>query len=426
MEYNGELIVKLLTAKNEHKAIRILEEMDEIRDPSFASALFFAYEQFKDTSCSHYFLSSLQKYSSPQVKTKLTEIAINPTTKTSDLFWLIDFFIETSFFNENITNRVIQYLKDDNESGNLFYFDLSSAVKYFNSAGILEKNSKLILNISCNNDLEKDTRRTAFEALIKMNPEKTLQYFYENYKILASSNGEHIFAEVLSGWKGEIVSKLEAKILEEGNDRAKEIIENRKIEKTKKEEAIKKNEVESTAVLYSNSDIVTEIYQIRKSINLNSLADPDFSFSIFPDSGLLLEQVKSAQTRTDLDSFCLTLRSYITLFDEKNISNHGLDYNECSRIIPNTTPEGMKTPINQFQLCLASKSKDTGDRLFGLRDLILITNKIAHPTDQVGLVDALSRLGLIRYYKEEDWSTLHRKILEAYKDSLVKIKEVII
>ena len=55
--------------------------MNDIKDPSFISPLFVAYERFKDTQFSHYFLSSLLGYSSPQVKLKLKEIATDLTPK---------------------------------------------------------------------------------------------------------------------------------------------------------------------------------------------------------------------------------------------------------------------------------------------------------------------------------------------------------
>ena len=120
----------------------------------------------------------------------------------------------------------------------------------------------------------------------------------------------------------------------------------------------------------------------------------------------------------------MELRSFIVLFN-KNINEHGLNYEESSKIIKETTEENMKAPTNQFQLFLSIKNRKIEDRLFGIKDLMLIVNKLAHPTDQEGLVDALQRLDLIDLYKNKDWPNLHRKILEKFKDSLNKIKKSI-
>ena len=169
------------------------------------------------------------------------------------MIWLIDFLVKISFFDEIITSKILKYAEEENESGNLFYFELAPVINYLNSAGILEKHLDLIYKIVYNKDLEKDTRTTALKALIKVNPTKVLQHFYDHYEALIPAKGEHIFAEVLGGWKGGVVDKLEVKILKEGSDRAKEIIQNRINEKNKKEEEKIKNKVESTAILYPNS-----------------------------------------------------------------------------------------------------------------------------------------------------------------------------
>jgi len=416
-EHNGNLIAALYAANNTREARVVLEEMDEIKDPSFIAAMMVAYEKFKDTSISHYFISSLKVYSTPQVKDFLIKIALDPKSSNSNFVWTIEFLTEIKFRDDYVILRLLSYLTSESDYSG---WEVTSMAEYLNFAGVLEANINIFLKIIEDVSVERDAKRSAVKVLLKANAAKFFQHFIDNFDELKKTQTDNIIAEVLTVWNGTIVTALEEKILKEGNDRAKDFIKAKREAKEKQLNNDAKKKAESITSEYSNADIMSDIYELRKTINILSLSDVGFGFPLFPDSDSLVQQIKSANSEADLINNAIVLRSTIQLFNE-DIKNHGIDFENSSKLIPNTTEQEMNSSLNRFKLFMISRNKPITDDLFGLRKLNFLPNKIAHPDDQKGFVDALTKNGLLELYKSADWKGIHRRLLQQYKDALESI-----
>ena len=417
-EYNGNLIARLYATTDSHSTTKVLEEMDEIIDPSFIAPTIVAFERFKDSSISHYFLSSLEKYSSPQVRNFFIGVATDPATSESNFIWSLNFLSKIEYKDDAITQRVEGFL-DNND---LAPYELSAIIEYLKLSEKLEENKDIILRIIKDESFEKDTRKLAIRTLLKLNASDHLQIFVDDFNELRDTNSDHIIAEVLTTWKGSLVLKLEDKILKNGNERAKEIINDKR---RKKVAAAKKEEIkkaESTIVEYPNVDVIDQIYELRKAINTLSLSDSKLNSILFKEWEILIKQTRSANSDAELSAFAIDLRAFLQSFDEI-IKNHDFSYEDASKIISNVSEIEMKSPLNQFHLFMKSKGLFVAEDLFGLRKLNLLTNKIAHPDDQEGLIMALTVNNLLKLYREKNWQALHRTLLESYKDSLINIEK---
>ena len=417
-EHNGNLIARLYAATERDSAIRVLEEMDEIKDPSFIAPILVAFERFKDSSISHYFLSSLKKYSSPQVKKLFIKIVTDTTTSNTNFVWALDSLPEIEYEDDTVTQRTESYLHGDDFAPH----ELLAIVEYLKFAKRLEENSDPLLRIIKKESFKKDTRKLAIRILLELNASVYLQHFLDDFNELRDTNSDYILAEVLISWKGSLVTKLEDEILKNGNDRSKEIINDKR---QKKAAVAKKEEIqkaESTVIEYPNSDVIARIFELRSRINILTLSDDDFKSSLFKELTILIKQTRPANSDTELSAFALDLRAFLQSFS-KNTKNHGISYEAASKIIPNTSEPDMLSPLNQFHLFMVSKGRSIAGNLFGLRELNLLTNKIAHPEDQEGLIKALTTNNLLRLYQEENWQALHRSLLESYMDSLISIEK---
>ncbi|MBY0539502.1 hypothetical protein K2P56_03670 [Patescibacteria group bacterium] len=413
-EHNGNLIVDLLAAEDSREVVRVLNEMDEIKDPSFTGAIMKTYYRFTDSTIPHYFISSLKKYSSPQVKKFLTDVASDPKSPEAAFIWSLDYLADINFLDDRVISRIKEILSSDDD---FLPFDISQMAKFLKFAGALQGVDAQFLTIVKKQKLQKDTRETAIRALLELDPTKYLQWFIDNFQSLVDSKSDNVIAEVLTTWNGSLVTKLEEMILEDGNDRAKELVtaKHDRIKKDLKKESEKK--AESTATTFSNADVIDEIYRLKRTINLHTLSDSGFGFQLLPDSDLLASQMRNANSEAELIKSAIDLRATSMLFHE-SIENHGIDFETAKQHIPNTNEEEMKAPLNKFYLFLISRSKDVPDDLFGLRRLNLVPNKSAHPDDQEGMVKALTKLDLLEFYKNGDWLKIQRALLELYRDSL--------
>ncbi|MFZ2150288.1 MAG: hypothetical protein WAV15_03975 [Minisyncoccia bacterium] len=419
-DYNSKLIASLYEETEEEKASEIADEMLEIGDAIFIQPLYSAYKKFFQTSMSHYFVQDISNFKNPEATEILKSIAREG--KESGFSYCLSHFIKIELYELWLIEKTYSLVFSEIGSKYPNVYSLETYLEYLRKA-----KSQLPLTDMLRVYFEDSTKRIDLKTvilkfLLKENPADNLTYYLENFEKIKGDKSEIILAKEIVGWKGSIIKALKEKIMKIGSPYAKEIIEDEIKKEKKEQEQEQEKKVESNTMVYSNADIVSEIYDLRNLINVLSLDNKDFAFALFPDSEILFSQIKTAQTKADLDSYCIELRSFLTLFN-KNINNHGLDYVAASKLIANTTEDQMRTPLNQLELYMTTKNKTISEKLFGLRNLIFIVNKFAHPDDQEGLVDSLQKIGLIDFYKNNDWSGLHRKILEVYRDSLVKIRE---
>ena len=423
-EHNGNLIAALYAANDEDAALRVLEEMDEILDPSFIGALFAAFKRFKNSTISHYFLSSLQLYSSPQVKSGLIEIALDGATKKTDKIWVLSFLADNSYLDRRLVEVAISYWAEKLKSGEIYTYQLTSVINYLKFAKETDLLAGLLFDTLYSEKLAKDVRKLALDTLLRLDPNKYLQYFLEHYKDIQRSKCEHIFAEVLVLWNGEIVTKIEELILQDGNERAKEIIRKRRDSDKKKIEEKEVKNAQLVVTQFPNSDLVTEIYDVRKSVNIASLSNQKIKAELLSECDILVGQTRGSSNETELMKSLVDLRALIQAFNPET-KNHGYTYDVARTKIPNTTEEAMKSPLNQFYLFLVSRGITVPEDLFGLRAVAVVVNKPAHPTDREGLVKGLSTLGMTELYKKQEWNKMHRLFLEKYLSALREIHKAL-
>ncbi len=413
-EYNSKLVSQLYKESDDEKAIQILDEMDEIKDPIFIYPILDAYKKFNNTACSHYFLSSLLLYSSPDIFRILKEIALNSDTRISDIIWLLDYFSNVKFFDEKINERIKEYFSTKQIS--ISEMDLDFILRYSLQANFLEFFETDLEYFFISDKTTTNQKRISLRYLLKIDPKKYLNYYLTNYSDIKDTQSEIVFAKTILTWKGSLIDKIKEAIVKQGSRRANEIISAaQEMANTK----IKESE-QSVVVAYSNADVVSDISKLRKNINTLTQSNENFGFPLFIESELISEQSLPAKDRSTLLSYCSELRSLIQFFNLKDV-NTGIDYMSAKEIISDLREDDLNKPFNKFVLYLYSKGKTIDKDLFGLRSLNRLLNKFSHLESTDQLIEELKNNNLINYYINDEWQRLHRGILELYRDALFKI-----
>jgi len=241
-----------------------------------------------------------------------------------------------------------------------------------------------------------------------------LQYYYENYNLIKNKSSEIVFAKEIIGWSKGILPEIRKKILTEGSERAREIVE----EKIKKEEEKKEDqkiEIEKkTEYKFKNIDIINEIISTRERVNILSIEQ--VGFQIFNPTELIIKQSTPAETEKELIGYCTYLREVITSINEK-VSEHGYSEEDAQKVIPGLAFNGS---LNNLHLYLVSKGYNVNIDFYGFRKLNKIVSKLVHSgDDKSSLLEVLNETGLNSLYTNEMWQDLHKKILEIYQESLI-------
>lgn len=421
VRYNSELIDSLYQAMNAEKASDIADEMKEIGDPIFISPIFAAYKKFRLDSRSHYFLVDLIGFKQPEAIEILKKLATETISGSADISYLIDFCIENNHFPNEFTRQV--------EAG--FYgdlglemdsYNLTPYLQYFLATKKFSEMEEVVISIFEGEEFKLGARATALSYLVKYDTTKYLQHYYENYEKIKGGKAEIIFAKELNGWKNGIVPKFNEKIIKEGSERAREIIEE-KLKKDKvseeKKEAEKEKNIERK---FSNAEIIMEIASIREKINILTAGDVRFGFPLLVPTELLPKQSAVVEDEHKLIGYAIELRTIVQGINE-NVAQHGFTPEEAEKHIQGIAKEGS---INNLQLFLISRGVSVDVRLFSIRDINMTLAKLAHPTgEKKELVEQLQTVGLYDLYRGEDWNSLHKKLLIMYKDSLFSLYEAI-
>lgn len=229
-----------------------------------------------------------------------------------------------------------------------------------------------------------------------------------------------IFVEEISMWKNGIIPLLHKKILENGSERAKEILIEKRKQREVREQSNTEKEQESIKREYSTADVISGIAALRSKVNKISVADKRFGFAILASSEEIYQQNKPAQSKEAFVGYCMVLRSLIQNFSDE-IKERVISEEEMKKLLPRTeNPEGS---INKFHFLLLEKGLAITDSIFGLRNINRIVSKLAHPDGGLSseLIELLTEEGLLDWYKKDAWSILHREILLKYKNVLEKL-----
>jgi len=421
--YNSELIFRLYNETNPRKARAIVEEMVEINDQIFVFPILAVFAKFKDSFYSHYFLSYLMSFNTPETIDNIKKIITEVELKNSWMSYLIDFCIDNEFFPEGFTRQVEHELNEDVRS-NPDGYDLTPYFKYFIAIKQFDKIEGLVIAILEDNDMDITAREAALRYLLKFDAKKYFQYYYDNYQKIQGKQTEIILVReiIKRGWKGTIVERTKELIASNGSERAKEIIQ----EKEKKDIEAEKNqsikEEELVNKNYANAEIISDISVIMDKISALTAGDSRFNFSLLESSGLLPKQLTPASDSVQLSGFCIDLRSIIQKFNKK-VSEHGITEDKAKELFPNIETTGS---INNCQLFLASVGIGVDDDFFGLRRMNKLIAALAHPDEnREELVKQLRLSNLFDLYQEENWGLLHKRLLETYKDFLLLLQEAI-
>lgn len=421
-EYNGNLIAELFDAQNGDQAVKVLDEMDEILDLSFVAAIIAAFKKYRKTSKSHYFLSSLSQYRSSQAVDFLNALAMSPDSSEREFMWSLESLTNAKVNDPFAIERAKKFLKNEPD---LSTWELEIITNYLKFTNQLAGSDSALLGIIFDGAREKDVRKMAFEVLLRLDPSKYLQYILDNEAQIKQNRSDSIIADTLITWKGALVQKVEELILRIGSDRAKEIINAKRSAAKKEETKTQEKKAQSTADEFANADVIMEINELKKAINLQTLGNAAFGFALLPNSDLLISIMRSAKSAPDVANVAISLRALITMYDAA-ISNHGLTFDQAKSIIPNIAESDMGAPLVQLQLFLHSRKITIPVDFFGLRKLNALPNKVAHPQDDAGFVEALKKNGLYESYMKSEWRTVQRQLLEIYKDSLIRLKQSLV
>ncbi len=425
-DYNANLIAELYASENVEKAIRVSDEMVAIGNPMFPRQIYEAYKRFHKTfsSSSHYFVADLTKFKTNDVAEILKEIA-HTTERDADISMMTDYLAEIEYFDSEIVNKIKKIFEKDIFSGEMEDYELEQYYTYLEKLGKETEWLEVLLRMCFEDDRQKvDTRKIALKKLLKLKPKEYINSYYENYGSLKGKKAEIILVEEISKWHGGKIPLLHKKILEIGSERARELL---KKEQLKKVEEKKINEIKEQKEIkeeYKTADVISEIAELRSNINKISIADERFGFPLFSPSEEIYQQGKPANSKASLVGYCIVLRSLFGGFDNK-IMELEISEERTAELMPDI--KELTGSINKFHLVLLEKGINVDNSIFGLRNINIIASKFAHPNKETEneLIDILKKESLIDYYKENNWSILHREILLRYRGVLEKLMNAI-
>jgi len=424
VDYNAKLIAELYVTNDARIASHICDEMVSIGDAIFPQQIYAAYKRFKKTSYSHYFVSDLTEFNSNDAAEILKEIA-RTTERDADLAMMVGYLTDIGYFEPDVVERIFNNFIVEISSEDIDEYSMEEYFDYLKKSG---KNPEAIGNLLriCfeNDNQDLDARKLALKKLLRLDPKKYVNFYYENYNLIQNKKAENIFVEEISTWKGGIVPTLHSKILEIGSERAKEIlreVQTRKIDKKSAEAAKEQSEIKDE---YQTADVISDISNLRTRINKTGNADNRFGFPFFLQSEELYQQGKPARDKAAFVGACIVLRSVLGGFS-REIAEFEISEQRARELIPDLSDS--KGSINKFHLFLLEKDIEVDHDIFGLRNINRIVSKFAHPNEEVTseFLSLLKQENLHDLYVKDNWSVLHREILLKYKMALEKILEAI-
>jgi len=424
-DYNSQLIAKLYTAKDWGEMETILEEMGEIKSAVFVWPIWEIYKKNRIKSFSHYFIVILGEIDSNNSLNFLKTIVFDETEKENNRVYAIGILgWKKEYYNPEINKIAIRLLrkmfyeemvKEEKEPN----YDMDTLFAYLHNANAISECQDLLQKIFRGEEFHIINRKSALSYLIRINSSEYIQSFIKDYENIKGKMSEIILAKEIVKWSGGIADELKNTVINQGSDRAREIIESKMKEDKKKREKIIKKE----AADFSNAKLIKEISKIKRKINSIAKENLEIESNLFPDTELLIDQAEVAQNRELLRNACVDLRSCI-----QNISSpeHNIEEEVALKQIPGSSSEDLNKSINKLFLYLKSKSVKVYHDLFGLRDLNKIISLFgAHPDREEELKKILGKRGVLELYKNEKWSNIHRNILQLYKKSLEGLLDAI-
>jgi len=227
-EYNSILITKLFAIKekgDEDNAIEILEEIKEIKDPIFLYPVYEKYKENRDTTFSHYFISTIDSITSNDVVEIAYEIGETHDTSVADLTYVLDIFKKRNIYNQraiDIANKALELFMDKSHYND---YNLNDITNFFKNAKKLKEIEDNLFHIFSHEEFNPKSRGFSFGKWLEVSPKINIQYIIDNYSDIKKNKiEENVIAKVISTWNGPKSEELKSKIENEGNIQAKHII----------------------------------------------------------------------------------------------------------------------------------------------------------------------------------------------------------
>lgn len=420
-DYNANLIVELYSTQDPEQATRISDEMVSIGDAVFPRQIYEAYKRFKNTTVSHYFVSDLTSFKTADAGEILKEIA-QTTQKESDISMMINYLTDIEYFDPLIVAKLRGLFESEIDSGDTYDSDVEKYFNYLQKAGEDLKYLEELMQIYFEDERQDiSSRKIALKKLLKLKPTDYIKIYYDNYERMKGKRMEIIFVEEISTWHGGIIPDVHKKILNIGSERAKEILKKEQLKKADEKKTQEINEQKEVKAEYETADVIASVAELRTKINKISSTDERFNFPLLTASEEIYQQSKPAKDKTMLIGYCMTLRPLLGGFSDKVLSFE-ISEERALELIPDL--QNFNGSINKFQLLLLEKKINVDSGIFGLRNLNRIITKFAAHTNEESsaeLHDILKEENLFDYYKEDNWSKLHRQILIKYEEFLEKL-----
>jgi len=253
-EYNSKLIVRLYDASSSSEIERVLDEMVDIADPIFIYPIFKKWQGYNLTThpISHYFISTLQSINSKEVlKIAIEMFKVSKSLK--DIMWLYPIFQKYDYVDGvviNVAEGIIEGIAAQLPAyKTINHFNLSDLLDYLLKVGEIVEAEEALLSIAKQESTEFETRGVALRYAMKINATKIIQFFIDHYKEMQSDDLDILLAKELIRWNGSLTEKLKDIVKQNGNDRARDILNNYQ----KKQEVELKKDQEKELVRFGNS-----------------------------------------------------------------------------------------------------------------------------------------------------------------------------
>lgn len=417
-------------ATKEKEIIDTLEDMAEVGDAVFLHPILDGYKRYRDSHIGHYFLSSLRHIKSEDTGKHLNDLLEQGEMRNNHIIWVLDVMRDLEYYPPQASKIAETFLENYSnpefkKSLMLDEMALRSILQYLKKSGLIEEHKENIRNLLFEESLDRREKSTALSYLLRIDSSGELEYLIENYPSrIKNSELELIITKELLGWQGGTVDKLKDLIIENGQERAKEILKKEQAEKLRAEAKAERVTQQKESVIYGNSRMVSEIVSVRRDINRKTQSNPNFQYRLFPDNELILTQIESTNDESTFIDSCVKLRSVIQKIDDK-VRNHGLDETTVKSLLPDAEDSDIRKSLNQLFLYLKSKNIKVDSELFGLRLLSRVLSLTGHPEAEKYLMKSLSEMNAIEMYNEKEWAKLHKYLLSFYKRTLEKLNEAL-
>lgn len=410
-DYNSELIDRLYTTTDSRLAAKFVDEMAEINDPIFIFPILSAFQKFRSSSQSHYFISALMQFQHDRIFDLISPLI--PELSHYDIGYTLPLLAQKKYNDMAGLSRIKAAFEKALSDPEVLEYDLQEFADFYRSRGELAAHTEGLQTVFQNPAVDNGARRIAFRYLMNLDVQKEISRITENFPNIKTSRADVIIAkEIAQGEKADLLP-LREYISKNGSSAAKEIIH--------AAEAVEKNrqhaKTERAVAKFKNADLLSEIVTLRENLDRLTQSDARFKTSFFKPFEKLYQQLEPAIDQKQIVSNAIDLRGCIQAINSSAL-NHGLSEEDARKLIPGI--ENLTGSLNKLHLFLLARGVPVDVSFFGFRPLNQALSKIAHPeqSSESDRLTVLKRAGLAEDYVAGDWPSMNRRLLSMYRNAL--------